>query len=89
MHYAEIWQTWSLLDPNAAPVQTASVMSSADARMDDFRHLVQQARIQKRMSITVLAGMVGCDCETLAAFERGDEILCTATHKRIKDVLRI
>lgn len=52
-----------------------------------MRHSLQQLRIQKRMSIAALAETVHCDVETLAAYERGDEVLEATLVKAIERTL--
>lgn len=41
----------------------------------DWRERIQTARIERRLSISELAEKVQCDAPTLAAFERGAEVV--------------
>ena len=51
------------------------------------RHLLQQQRIEKRMSITQLAREVQCDVNTIASYERGDEVINNDLVDRISKAL--
>lgn len=54
-----------------------------------MRERVQIARIDQRMTVSDLADQVGCDVDTIVAFEGGDEILSNDLQKKIRSVLRI
>jgi ribosome-binding protein aMBF1 (putative translation factor) len=85
--YSSVWQSWDLLNisnisidentnKNSHPVYRRNI--ATNVRQD-----VQRARIAKRLSIPALATHIKCDVITLAAFERGDDILPEGVHKRL------
>ena len=55
----------------------------------ELRHRSQRARVEKRLSVDDLAVLVRCDSETLAAFERGDEVLSAEHQQRLRKVLEV
>ena len=65
--------------------------SSEDVTMStsSLRERMQIARIERRMTIDDLAHALKCDAETLAGFERGDEILPESLQKTIRRVLNL
>ena len=86
--YCVIYETWDLAQPGsraALPQEDTVMISAAPA----LRQLVQTARIAQRMSIGSLALSIQCDASTLAAFERGDEVLHASLQARLRRVLGI
>lgn len=55
----------------------------SQANVNRIREDIQVQRIERRMSIRELAERVSCDVDTLAAFERGDDIIDDALKKKI------
>lgn len=88
MTHHQLWQTWELVRP-VAPRPSAAQNTPRIARSDDFRKDVQKARIERRWSVSMLASECDCDVETLAAFERGDEVIAPSIQARLKAVLKI
>ena len=84
--YRPVWQTWSLSRPRAP---TQEPLNASMAERVELRQMVQRARIEQRRSVADLAARVQCDVETLAAFERGDEILGADVQKRLRAVLEL
>lgn len=64
-------------------------LADGGAPPPDFRLQVQTARIERRWSIADLGSRVQCDVETLAAFERGDEVLDHAVVSRVRRILQL
>ena len=87
--YRPVWQTWSMVQPpqrgrtttEAAPAAAAPV-SQVDAH-EAWRQRIQIARIERRWSIADLASRVQCDVATLAAVERGEEVLDADARQRL------
>ena len=86
--YKPVWQTWNLVrpQPRAMAAPTPAVDVPACTRLD-LRQRVQRARIERRWSVADLSEHATCDTETLAAFERGDEILAPEVQLRVRRVL--
>ena len=55
----------------------------------DWRQKIQIARIEKCISIQSLAEKVGCDVNTLSAFERGEEVIQSDLLSKIRKSLDI
>ena len=95
--YAPVWQTWNVVRPQATPTSTipdkgrSMRPSSEDVGVatSSLRERMQIARIERRMTIDDLANALKCDAETLAGFERGDEILPESLQKTIRRVLNL
>lgn len=85
--YKEVYQTWSLIKTQHLAVSDDVVQEESTDIPSTFRFKMQTARIEKRMSIAELATNVVCDVETLAAFERGAEVIDTGLQSRIRKVL--
>ena len=90
VEYAPVWQTWNLIR-QCPTVASASATASAVApeTAQDLRERMQIARIQNRLTPHALARMVGCDVETLAAFERGEGVVSGDVQARIRAELRL
>ena len=91
--YLRVYQTWILLSraPNKdtnPSVQHACPSSMAPTPLD-LRHRVQMARVEKGLSIEELSKRVVCEAETLAAFERGDEVLSSDLQQSLRNVLSL
>ena len=87
--YRLVWQSWRMLRPTAHPVEqvTASeAVPRTDA--DDFRARVQQTRIARRWTVAAMASRVQCDEHTLAAYERGDEVLDREVLQRLRAIVQ-
>jgi len=86
--YRPICQKWTII--RHTHVDTVPTNDTVEQRsVQDLRERVQTARIERRMAISELAQRVKCDVETLAAFERGEEIVSEAVQKRLNEVLRL
>lgn len=90
--YKAVWQTWDLVRPRTTAVvgdraATDASAAAASSEHRDWRQQVQTARVERRWSVSDLAVQVQCDAETLAAFERGDEILAPDVQRRIRRAL--
>jgi len=73
------------MSSDKAPRDAAPQAHDAQLRcQQNVREKVQIARIERRMSVAQLAQATRCDVETLAAFERGDEVLSA----QVVDALR-
>ena len=82
MEYRPVYQTWKMVRPQ----YTDTANDPKDITPDETktRHRLQQLRIAKRISISSLAEVIKCDVETLAAYERGDEVLHNETLKQLE-----
>jgi ribosome-binding protein aMBF1 (putative translation factor) len=90
--YREVWQTWQLVRPvTRAPLEERGAPPDAatPTTAESLRHRVQTARVERRWSISVLAARVGMDPETVASFERGDEVLAPEQQQRVRAVLQL
>jgi ribosome-binding protein aMBF1 (putative translation factor) len=91
--YREVWQTWHLVRPvTRAPLEERGAPSSDAATpstAESLRHRVQTARVERRWSISALAARVGMDPETIASFERGDDVLAPEQQQRVRAVLQV
>lgn len=93
--YAPVWQTWNVVRASASVPSTEASAPADDVVMDrpsatsSLRERMQIARIDRRMSIDDLSRLIECDTETLAAFERGDEVLSERLQSAIRRVLRL
>lgn len=93
--YRAVYQTWNLVRSRAPPTldMGEASQSNSSSQNDGKRgpvHLrlrVQTARIERRWSIADLAAQVQCDPSTLAAFERGDEVLTFELQQRLRRIL--
>lgn len=92
--YLPLYQTWSFTQPRRRTPSSSSVAPPAAAPSSrvashdkTFRELVQRARIERRLPLATLASHVECEVETLAAFERGDEVLPPSTVEKLERVL--
>jgi ribosome-binding protein aMBF1 (putative translation factor) len=92
--YVPMWQTWTVVRPsvnatheqnNGVTVESKSFENSSSM----FRERMQIARIKHRMTIDGLANVLKCDSETLASFERGDEVMPESLQHQIRKVLNI
>lgn len=90
VEYAPVWQTWNLIRqcPTATSA-SATASATAPEAAHDLRERMQIARIQNRLTPHDLARMVGCDVETLAAFERGEGVVSGDVQARIRAELRL
>ena len=100
--YRPVWQTWNLVRPSeiaSAGVQippqdrvvgrSGRPAAACDSSHENWRERIQIARVEQRLSIADLARGVGCDMETLASFERGDEVIGADVLRRVRDRLRL
>ena len=98
--YQRVWLKWSLVR-SSAPVPPppdatrhmplGAEIAAAPARREpvELRYLVQRARVERRWSVGDLAEHVHCDVETIAAFERGDELLDRAQQQKLRAALEL
>ena len=91
--YSAVWQSWDLIQPIHLNPENTTFVESTDSShnnsTEDVRQNVQRIRIDKRLSIPVLAAQIKCDANTLAAFERGDDILPHDVYKRLLKELKL
>lgn len=88
--YREVWQTWHLVRTSARAADAAPLPCAARTeRPPELRQRVQMARVTRRWAIADLAAHAQCDAETLAAFERGDEVLHADLQRRVRQALEL
>ena len=101
--YAPVWQTWNVVravhtsqpvtnstsSVDECPKARAPRNSEAASSVPSLRERMQIARIERRMTIDDLAQTLKCDADTLAGFERGDEVLTEALQRTIRRVLNL
>lgn len=87
MAYREVFQTWNFIVTEKRPSLVVSSDAPVDNSTEEWRHAVQRARIARRWSIAELARRIEHDAETLAAFERGTQVLDDTTHRRLRKQL--
>ena len=88
--YRHVWLTWNLVRTNAPRLPVESPHQADRARPTaELRYRVQMARVERRWSVVDLATRVQCDAETLAAFERGDEVLSGELQQRLRTELEL
>lgn len=98
--YTRVYQTWHLLRTNAAAAHAESKPreaegngsecgSAAASSAFDLRHRVQMARVERSMSIQELSARIQCEPQTLAAFERGDEVLSEDLQRAVCKALQM
>ena len=89
--YRPVWLTWNLVRSNAPrrPVESPHPPPDRAPPTAELRYRVQMARVERRWSVADLAARVKCDVETLAAFERGDEVLHGELQQRLRVVLAL
>lgn len=88
--YREVWQTWSLVKhPSTSLILEEVTTEEPLADASNFRFRMQTARISRRLTIAELSTMVKCDAETLAGFERGDEVVSGEVQTRLRKVLQL
>lgn len=82
--YHPVYQTWHTVRPRAsnAPVEAAPTITAVELRTQ-----AQHARIERHFPIADLAAKVACSPETLAGFERGDEVLTPEQMRSLRRVL--
>jgi ribosome-binding protein aMBF1 (putative translation factor) len=85
--YRPLFLTWQLLQPTRAAPPSSAPTSAAAAAEPPLRQRVQTARIERRWTVAELAQRVRVDEETLAAFERGDEVLASELQRRLRQAL--
>jgi ribosome-binding protein aMBF1 (putative translation factor) len=90
--YVRVYQVWSLLSNkqklDELPMSNAMAYQSTPT-YPDLRHKAQMARVERGLSIQDLSSKIGCTPETLAAFERGDEVLSTDLLQALRSALRL
>ena len=89
--YRPLWQTWNLVRvrSNAPLVATADAPVTTN-ETEPLRFRIQRARIERRWSIAELATHIShCDVVTLAAFERGEEVLTVEMQKQLRKTLGV
>lgn len=89
--YVRVHLTWNLVqktDQKAADTSGNVKVDVSDA-LDDFRHRVQVARVEKGWRLQDLATRVGFDASVLADFERGDDPLTSEKRRSLCRVLEL
>jgi len=85
--YVPVWQTWSLLRQKSTTTPSVETSHATGAtvvsRTQEIRERMQIARIQNRLTVHELATRIRCDVETLASFERGDDVISDEVHRRM------
>ena len=84
-----MWQTWTLVSKTPQVETVFEDTAEHSGLQDEMRYKVQVARIDMRMSVVQLAAAAKCDADTLAGYERGDEVLNSDILARIQRVLRL
>lgn len=90
MEYRRVWQTWNLINEKtnvAQEVVETKGESGHSTSQEEFRDKVQKYRIKRRLTIAALASMVGCESETFASYERGDEIIPCTILERLRKLV--
>lgn len=90
--YREVWQTWHLVRSTARAAESSTAAppaARAVERAPELRQRVQMARVARRWAVADLAAHAQCDAETLAAFERGDEVLHADLQRRVRQALEL
>lgn len=87
MEYRPVYQTWKMIRPLPSLSSSESAKTTTMATEEKSRHRIQRLRIERRLSISSLADMARCDVETLAAYERGDEVLTEDMLRRLDRIL--
>jgi len=85
MPYREVYQTWHMVRERRTAHGNVEVTPAPPP--PDVRVKAQMARVEKQMAVADLAVHVQCSPETLAAFERGDEILAPEQLRRLRTAL--
>ncbi|MBM74316.1 MAG: hypothetical protein CMK59_02850 [Proteobacteria bacterium] len=88
MQYKPVYQTWKMVRP-VYSAGDQEKMDHSDLAEGKLRHHFQQQRIGKRLSIAELAEAISCDTETLAAYERGDDLLNADMIKKLKRIFGV
>lgn len=81
--YIPVFQTWNMVRPGVHDAPFGGEDAVDGKTSHDVRHRVQQARVERRMTVRDIASNVGCDPGVFAAFERGSGILPTETMKKL------
>ena len=91
MDYTPVWQTWNLLRQthSMTPTDPDADKVANQQQTRDVRERMQITRIRNRLTVHELARRVGCDVETLAAFERGEGVVSGEVQARICAELRM
>lgn len=84
--YGPVWQTWTMASQTSTP-QNDTMSNQARPGKCDERQLMQTARIKCRMSIADVAQHLGCDANTVAAYERGEGVLPHDIKNKVKKLL--
>lgn len=87
--YREVFQTWNFVRTPTAPMLATASDAPAERDSEEWRHVVQKARIGRRWSVSDLAARIECDAETLAAFERGTHLLEEGVQRRLRSELKL
>lgn len=91
MPYRYAYQTWDLIR-NCEKSKTVEVEQEGggrESKNEDVRQRLQTARIERRISVSDLAGMIECDADALAAFERGERLLPPETMRRLVEKMGV
>lgn len=87
--YVRVHQTWSFVQKTeqGAGDTHGNVKVDVSDALDDLRHRVQVARVEKGWRLQELATRVGFDASVLADFERGDDPLTSERRRSLCKVL--
>ena len=83
--YVRVWQTWTT-EPRRSS-EPAMEEGVPVANISTVRQQMQMCRVQKRLSVSRLADMLGCDASLLAAFERGEDTVDESTLRALRRTL--
>lgn len=86
MEYRKTYQTWTISRSNNKTLPSEGLQQTHNSQ-EKLRHRLQKMRIEKRWSINNLAEAVACDVESIAAYERGDELLSADVLKTMERIL--
>lgn len=91
--YKRVYQTWSTPQrttelPRASHVESKPC-NEGSSRMQEMRHRVQRARIERGWSIYDLSQRVKCDVAALADFERGNDVLGADVQRELRTILEL
>ena len=87
--YRESFQSWQFVRTTPIPMLAVASDVPTERAPEEWRHVVQRARIGRRWSVADLAARIQCDAETLAAFERGTHLLEEGVQRRLRSELKL
>ncbi|MAT09475.1 MAG: hypothetical protein CMM02_08185 [Rhodopirellula sp.] len=90
--FHNVYQTWHMTiakNESLPRVTTKTPSHPPGCSLTQKRSSMQTQRIKSKMSISALAQRVGIDPETLAAFERGTDMLSAETIQSLEHELEM